>query len=61
MDNPCLRPASLSDVLNPKRDLSGGIPHPWYELLRDQYMRQQYAIRKLYDAEWRKRGFKRCP
>jgi len=51
-DNPCLRPACLSDVVlwdskaDPFREPAG----IRLELLRD-----------LYDAEWRKRGFERSP
>jgi hypothetical protein len=56
MDNPCLRPASLSDA----------------QTLCDKFMSLSLmnkthhemflcAVRDLYDAEWRLRGFERSP
>ena len=56
MTNPCLRPASPSDV-------------PMYETYRDgsttlwrpiRYLAGE-SLELLYDAEWRLRGFERSP
>lgn len=53
IDNPCLRPASLSDV-------------PLYYLMErsskelpGNEIRESLAV--LYDAEWRKRGYRISP
>jgi len=53
--NPCLRPASLSDV---EKLL-------WYYNHAGMADRSKtsarYALTKLYTAEWRLRGFERSP
>lgn len=56
--NSCLRPACVSDVpgfwgLPPH---SGSMNHSLAPIRIEQE-----ALRRLYDAEWRKRGFERSP
>ena len=54
LENPCLRPASLSDVPERyRREYSGG---PWE---RDDEINM--ALENLYHAEWKLRGFERSP
>lgn len=56
VDNPCLRPARLSDLVETHYTEAG-----------DAYFIYLTASRRvrelapLYDAEWRKRGFPRSP
>lgn len=51
--NPCLRPACLSDIT--ENDPSFALS------LSDQLRKVFFHIKRLYDAEWRKRGFLRSP
>lgn len=50
MENPCLRPACLSDIKFSER-------YTHYFLIEQA----QEKLRPLYNAEWRKRGFERSP
>lgn len=53
-DNPCLRPACVSDVFD--------VLCPSGEWMANMELRERmYALVKLYTAEWRKRGFERSP
>jgi hypothetical protein len=58
--NTVLRPASLTDV--PTERLKRWVT--WVDGPRTGQHRSYWrrvAIRKLYDAEWKKRGFERSP
>jgi hypothetical protein len=56
MTNPCLRPASLSDV---RCDYA---TRPFImEHQRCAYFINRESLATLYDAEWRLRGFLRSP
>jgi len=54
MQNPCLRPASMSDVLE------------YIQWTKDEEsyrkgLKLQKTLQKLYNFEWQKRGFERSP
>jgi hypothetical protein len=52
--NPCLRPACLSDVTIDE--------FPWKaHEYRDGLMERWNHLERLYNAEWRLRGFERSP
>jgi hypothetical protein len=51
LENPCLRPASLSDVSRWEQTVRGII------LSREREM----ALERLYNFEWAKRGFAKSP
>lgn len=53
MENTCLRPACLSDITNLTFDEALRLPKE----LQVTYL----FLRKMYDYEWRKRGFERSP
>lgn len=53
MDNPCLRPACLSDITDVSFDDALRLPKE----LQVAYL----FLKKIYDVEWRKRGFERSP
>lgn len=62
MENPCLRPACVSDVLRAHYVDEQGARHPvvthesfstWVEIYT--------ALVELYTAEWNRRGFERSP
>lgn len=57
MKNSVLRPACLSDV---PQSFYTSIESPALEVMQLIY-EPFCAIRRLYDAEWRKRGFLRSP
>lgn len=58
-ENACLRPASLSDVINEKTFVYTW--EPWRSLLLYEQRRKITPLRRLYNAEWRLRGFERTP
>ena len=58
MTNPCLRPASISDLEPENNDFC------WFDLV-DPFETGDGilpdALYELYDAEWKLRGFQRSP
>lgn len=58
MTNPCLRPACLSDVLTDNGVCGEDRVRSTGELMPRL---DKWALKVLYNAEWRKRGFERSP
>lgn len=56
MMNNCLRPASYADIEEASAD-----EHPLHGAIRYQLKEFWEPLYCLYLAEWRKRGFLRCP
>jgi hypothetical protein len=61
IDNPCLRPASLSDVEPLLLKYGFWINNPVTSLFMDGYRLRCEAIVLMYDTEWKKRGYLRSP
>ena len=60
IENSCLRPACLSDVMEYDEERRRWLR----DELRNKRTRSYSVVRfleRLYDAEWRKRGFERSP
>jgi hypothetical protein len=55
MSNDCLRSACLSDAFDTRIRFDHVDDDNYAQFMK------WHALRKLYDAEWRKRGFERSP
>ena len=64
MENPCLRPACLSDVYlidDDGDDVRACVPVRKDGYSLDPLWRDLESLRALYNAEWAKRGFEESP